>query len=321
MSMDIIDKTILECQEKNEKLSKEEQEAFEKIEELKAASSDERAQSRVVMGCIPYVLAGIAAVGLSHFGYVDPSLTGAISLGTGVVAGAVGEAHLVRKVVDSKTLDASSYQILRNKVFKTIQKENIIQKKVTNLSKLNALTSAKVGQFEFDGDALAEKRCVEDVLNSLAYKIALVENDCSKYVQFNTIAKDALTALGIYGAYMVPLSIAGGEINGTQVMIPTVGAMFALMKNAYYESEKRKINKKYHRLMRYDIDTDSLVELKELTNDYAKRLGKIEAQLLLAGQNEKEDHILNVEDDSLFLQIWSKISEEKEKGLYRSKSK
>ena len=321
MSLDIIDKTILECQENNIKLDNEEKEVLKTLDDLKTASSDERSYNRVVVGCIPCVLAGIAAIGLSHFGYVDPSLTGAISLGTGVIAGTVGEAHLVRKIVDSKTLDASSYQILRNKVYKTIQKENIAQQKVTNSSKINALTSAKLGQFEFNGDALAEKRCVEDVLNSLAYKIALVENDCSKYTRFNTIAKEVATTLGIYGAYMAPLAISRAEINDTQIMIPTVAALLNLMKNAYYESEKIKINKKYHKLMKYETETDSLIELRELTNDYANRLGRIEAKLLLTGQSEQEVPVADDEDDSLFLQIWSQISEEKEKGLYRLKSK
>ena len=320
MDIEKIDKAILECKEENDKLSKEEKAASEAIEALKVVSSDERSQNRVLFGCFPYIIAGLAAVGLSHYGYVDPSLTGAITLGTGLLVGTVGEGHLVRKIVDSKTLDMGSYEILRNKVYKTIQKENIIQKQVTNLSKMDSLLSAKSGHFEFAGDALKEKKCVEDVLDSLALKIALVENDCSKYVQFNKIARESLNTLGIYGAYMMPLTFADSKINNVQVMIPTVAALLSLTKNAYYESEKRRINKKYHRLMRYEIDTDSLIELRDLTHDYANRLGKIEAKLLLTGKSEEEAPVVDDENDSLFLQVWNEIAEEKEKGLYRSKS-
>ena len=72
--------------------------------------------------------------------------------------------------------------------------------------------------------------------------------------------------------------------------------------------------------MRYEIETDSLIELKDLTNEYAIRLGKIEAKLLLTGKSEEEAPVVDLEDDSLFLQIWNEISEEKDKRLYKSKS-
>ena len=185
---------------------------------------------------------------------------------------------------------------------------------------MDSLLSAKSGHFEFAGDALKEKKCVEDVLDSLALKIALVENDCSKYVQFRTLTKEAFNTLGIYGAYMMPITFADGKINNVQVMIPTVAALLSITKNAYYESEKRRINKKYHKLMKYEIDTDSLIELRDLTYDYANRLGKIEAKLLLTGKSEEEAPVVDDEKDSLFLQVWNEIAEEKEKGLYRSKS-
>lgn len=320
MTLDTIDKAILEAKDENEKLINDEQVVIEEIENLKNASLEERSQNRVVFGCLPYVLAGAAAVGLSHFGYVDPNWTGAITLGAGAIAGSAIEDHLVRKIVDSKTLSDSAYHNLRSRVYKTIEKEKIIQKEITNTSKMNSLLSARLGEFEFTADALNEKRCVEDVLDSLALKIALVQNDCSSYVQFNTVAKEALTALGIYGAYMFPLSISNAEINGTQFMIPTAAALLSIINKASYESIKRKINKKYHNLMRYEIDTDSLIELKDLTNDYASRLGKIEAKLLLMDKSEEEAPVVDTEDDSLFLQVWNEISEEKEKGLYRSKS-
>ena len=320
MTLDIINNAISDSKEKKDILLRGEREILEEIENLKASSPCERSQYRITTGCFPYILAGLAAIGLSQAGYVDPSLTGAIALGTGAVAGTIGEAHLVRKIVDSKALDVSSYQNLKDRVYKTIQRESLVQQEITISSMMNALSSAKSGQFEFKGDALNEKKCVEDVLDSLALKIALVENDCSKYVRFNTIAKEAISALGIYGAYMVPLSFSDANINGTQVMIPTIVALLNLLKNGYYESEKRKINKKYHDLMRYDISTDSLIELSGLTRDYANRLGQIEAKLLLTGKSDVEAPVVDDEDDSLFLKIWNDISEEKEKRLYRPKS-
>lgn len=320
MTIDIIDKSIFEAKDENEKLVKDEKEVTEKIENLKNASFEERSQNRVVFGCLPYVLAGVAAVGLSHLGYVDPNWTGAITLGAGAIAGTVIEEKLTRKIVDSRTLGESAYHNLRSRVYKTIEREKIVQKEITNNARMNALLSARSGEFEFTVDALKEKKCVEDVLDSLALKIALVQNDCSKYVQFNRIAKEAIKALGIYGAYMFPLTISNADINGTQFMIPTAAALLSIINNASFESEKRKINKKYHNLMRYEIDTDSLIELRELTYDYARRLGKIEAKLLLMGKSEEEAPVVDVEDDSLFLQVWNEISEEKEKGLYRSKS-